>query len=177
MIEFTQFKKSFDLYNKQIYISICMENKFEKSHLPANIYLFKVNNRHSRKRNKICSWRHHDVVLVFSLLTFNIFHTFSTVSIADFEQVDVSWVSTSHPNQRLLVKSQQLKHQNFDLFFFFFSLNWSRYFLSKILNFWKGVLIFHNLKVHITTLTFLSSCNKKLEKPPPSHCPFYKILR
>ena len=32
-----------------------------------------------------------DVVLVFLLLTLNIFHTFSSVSIVDFEQVDVSW--------------------------------------------------------------------------------------
>ena len=33
-----------------------------------------------------------DVVLVFSLLTVNIFHTFSSVSIVDFdEEVNVSW--------------------------------------------------------------------------------------
>ena len=43
---------------------------------PPNIYLFKVN----------------DVVLVFLLLTLNIFRTLSSVSIVDFEQVNVSWV-------------------------------------------------------------------------------------
>ena len=33
-----------------------------------------------------------DVVLVFSLLTVNIFHTFSSVSIVDFDkEVNVSW--------------------------------------------------------------------------------------
>ena len=51
--------------------------------LHANIYLLKVNNRNSRKRREICSKltiktpeRRHDVVLVFLLLTLNIFHTF-----------------------------------------------------------------------------------------------------
>ena len=33
-----------------------------------------------------------DVVLVFLLLTLKIFHTFFSVSIVDFEQVNVSWV-------------------------------------------------------------------------------------
>ena len=32
-----------------------------------------------------------DVILMFLLLTMNIFHTFSSVSIVDFEQVNVSW--------------------------------------------------------------------------------------
>ena len=31
------------------------------------------------------------VVLVFLLLTLNIFHTFSSAFIVDFEQVNVSW--------------------------------------------------------------------------------------
>ena len=31
------------------------------------------------------------VVLVFLLLTLNIFHTFFSVSIVDFEQANVSW--------------------------------------------------------------------------------------
>ena len=50
---------------------------------PANIYLFKVNNRKTRKRCEICSKltmkipeRRPDVVLVFLLLILNIFHTF-----------------------------------------------------------------------------------------------------
>ena len=33
------------------------------------------------------------VFLVFLLLTMNIFHTFFSVSVVDFEQVNVSWVS------------------------------------------------------------------------------------
>ena len=33
-----------------------------------------------------------DVVLVFLLLTLNIFHKFSNVSIVDFEQVNITWV-------------------------------------------------------------------------------------
>ena len=50
---------------------------------PANIYLFKVNNRKTRKRCEICSKltmkipeRRPDVVLVFLLLILNIFHAF-----------------------------------------------------------------------------------------------------
>ena len=33
-----------------------------------------------------------DIVLMFLLSTLNIFHFFSSASIADFEQVNVSWV-------------------------------------------------------------------------------------
>ena len=33
-----------------------------------------------------------DLVLVLLLLSFNIYYTFSSASIVDFEQVDVSWV-------------------------------------------------------------------------------------
>ena len=54
---------------------------FQKNHRkiaakPANIYLFKVNNRNTRKRSEICSNTKHqnDVVLVFLLLTSNICH-------------------------------------------------------------------------------------------------------
>ena len=47
---------------------------------PANMYLFKVNNRNTRKKCEICSnlaiKTPDAVVLVFFLLTFNIFHTF-----------------------------------------------------------------------------------------------------
>ena len=49
---------------------------------PANIYLFKVKNRNTRKRCETCSKltiKHqngfNDIVLVFLLLTLNIFHT------------------------------------------------------------------------------------------------------
>ena len=41
--------------------------------LLANIYLFKVNKRNARKRFEICRC---DFVLLFLLLTLNIFHTF-----------------------------------------------------------------------------------------------------
>ena len=53
---------------------------------PANIYLFKLNYRNTRKSLVF------DVVLLL-LLTLNIFHMFSTVSIIGFEQVNVSWVT------------------------------------------------------------------------------------
>ena len=49
---------------------------------PANIYLFKVNNRNTRKRSEINS-----------KLTIKTYSTpFSSVSIVEFEQVNVSWV-------------------------------------------------------------------------------------
>ena len=67
--------------------------------IPAIIYLFKVNNRNTNEGCEICSKliKHqddvNDVVLVFLLLTLNIskFTTFPSVSIVDFEQVNVSW--------------------------------------------------------------------------------------
>ena len=70
--------------------------------LLPNIYLFKVNNRNTRKRCKIYSksriktperrqWRHSGVFIVnFE----QIFASFSSVSIADFERVNVSWAVT-----------------------------------------------------------------------------------
>ena len=44
--------------------------------------MFKVNNK--KTQNDVS-----DVVLVFLLLTLNIFHIFSSVSIVDFDQVNV----------------------------------------------------------------------------------------
>ena len=65
---------------------------------PANIYLFKVNNRKTRKRCEICSKltmkipeRRPDVVLVFLLLILNIFHTFFLFFYWCFERVNVFW--------------------------------------------------------------------------------------
>ena len=49
-------------------------------HLPANIYLLKVNNGNTKKRCEICS-----------KLTIKTLTPFSNVSIIDFEQVNVSW--------------------------------------------------------------------------------------
>ena len=58
--------------------------------IPAIIYLLKVINRNARKKCEIYSkltikyqGNVTDVILVFLLLTLNIFHTFSSVSIAD----------------------------------------------------------------------------------------------
>ena len=65
---------------------------------PANLYLFKTNNRNFSKRCEVCSklikkLRNNvvNVALLFSLLTLNILHTFYSVSIVDFEHVNVSW--------------------------------------------------------------------------------------
>ena len=61
--------------------------------------LFKFNNRNTRKRCEICSMlsiktaeQCYWLVLVFLLLTLNIFHTFSSISIVEVEQVNMSWV-------------------------------------------------------------------------------------
>ena len=71
--------------------------------LPANIYLFKDNNRNTRKRYEICSKltiktyerRHwHDLVLLSLLLTSNIYYTFFYVSIGYYEEGIVCWASS-----------------------------------------------------------------------------------
>ena len=51
---------------------------------PANIYLFKVNNRNTRKRCEICS----------KLTIKTPVRRFSSASIFDFEHVNVSWAMT-----------------------------------------------------------------------------------
>ena len=51
--------------------------------------MFKVNNKNTRTTFI-------DVFLVFLLVTLNIFHTFSSISIVDFEQVNVSWVCSNN---------------------------------------------------------------------------------
>ena len=53
--------------------------------IPANIYLFKDNNRNIEKMFKV-----NKVGLVFSWLILNRFQLFSSVSLVDFEQVNVS---------------------------------------------------------------------------------------
>ena len=68
----------------------------------ADMYLLKVSNRNTRKMWGIYSKltiksskrRHHhnDVVLLFLLLTLNMFYNLSSVSIVEFEQVNVCWV-------------------------------------------------------------------------------------
>ena len=66
-----------------MYFSARSSQKFPKVTYSANIYLFKVNNRKTRKRWEICSKltiKHQneaiDVVLVVLLLTLDIFYTF-----------------------------------------------------------------------------------------------------
>ena len=51
---------------------------------PDNIYLFKVNNRDTRKRCGICS----------ELTIKTYFTPFASISVVEFEQVNVSWVTT-----------------------------------------------------------------------------------
>ena len=68
---------------------------FEKTRFPANIYLFKVNNRNTRKGYEICtsfssSWCFYSLLWIY-------FTPFSGVSIVDFEQVNVNWVDTLRP--------------------------------------------------------------------------------
>ena len=72
------------------------------STIPEKIYLYKFNNRSTRKRYEICSeltikipkrcqWRRKDVndIVLVSILLALIFHTFSGISFVDFEQANV----------------------------------------------------------------------------------------
>ena len=63
--------------------------------------MFKVNNKNYK--NNV-----NDVLLVFLLLTLNVFHTFFSVSIVDFKQVNVNWV-TKDFFSILTVKSSTFK--------------------------------------------------------------------
>ena len=63
---------------------------------PANVYLFKINSRNTRKKCKICSkltsWRHSRCSGVFVVnFEHNYFTPFSRVSIVVFEQENVCW--------------------------------------------------------------------------------------
>ena len=64
---------------------ICLGLFGNKKDFPTNIYLFKVNNRNSRK---MCDFYRY----VFLSLRLNIFYTFASVSIVDFDQVNVNWI-------------------------------------------------------------------------------------
>ena len=68
------------------------------ANIKANIHLFQVNITNIRKRCEICLKLTIktledviDAILVFLLLTENTFQPFSSVSIVNFEQVNVSW--------------------------------------------------------------------------------------
>ena len=51
-----------------------------------------------------------DLILVFLFLTQNIFHTFFSVFIVDFEQVNVSWIKSPHRACFSKVLSRLLEH-------------------------------------------------------------------
>ena len=65
-------------------IRVILQSKFLRSY-PANIYLFKVNNKNTRKTPVTSFW-------CFYCQLWTYFTPFSGVSLADFEQVHVSWV-------------------------------------------------------------------------------------
>ena len=63
---------------------------------PANIYLFKVNNKNTGKECEICSKltvKHQNEVIdvALSLTSFSWFFSFSSLSFVNFEQLIVSW--------------------------------------------------------------------------------------
>ena len=67
-------------------------------HYRASIYLFKVNNRNTRKRCKICSKL---TIKTPEKRRSGVFNAkFCSVSIVDFEQVNVTWVLSSSSAQQ-----------------------------------------------------------------------------
>ena len=77
-----------------IYLSYCKKSKtyIIFGSTPANIYLFKVKNRNTRKRSEICSKLTIKSTERRQRRRFYCYFTpFSSVSIIDFEQVNVSW--------------------------------------------------------------------------------------
>ena len=66
-------------------------SSYRGSH-PVGNYMFKVNNRNSRTRCEICSKLTITTVLVFLILTLNIFHSLFCVSIVKFGQANAGWV-------------------------------------------------------------------------------------
>ena len=73
---------------------------FEDKVDAANTYLFKVNNRNTRKRCEVCpkltiktpEWRHWHRFDVFIVNFEHISHLFVVLYIVNFKQVNVSWV-------------------------------------------------------------------------------------
>ena len=68
---------------------------------PANSHLFKVTNKNTRKKvwNMLKFNNKNTRTTSFLLLTLNIFHTFSRVSVVDIEQVNVSYLLAFYPFQ------------------------------------------------------------------------------
>ena len=67
--------------------------------LPVSIYLLKISNKNTRKKclkvnNKKKQNVVIDIILVFLLLTLPYFTPFSSVSVVDFEEVNISWAKT-----------------------------------------------------------------------------------
>ena len=81
--------------------------------------MFKVNNRNIRKRWIKTPEDVVDAVLVFLLLTLNIFHTFSSVSIVDFQQVNGSWAINNQSTSfwSPFVDFEQIQRNNLMLLF------------------------------------------------------------
>ena len=89
-------------YWARLFNDLCFPDTFSKywTVYAANIYLFQVNNKSTRKRCEICSKltiktperRQRRRSGVFIVNSEHISHLFSSVSVIDFEQVNVSWV-------------------------------------------------------------------------------------
>ena len=67
----------------------CLKAVEETVYSSAGIYLLKVNDTNTRTRCEIMA---NGVALVSFLLTLNIFHTFSSVSIVNFEPVNAEFL-------------------------------------------------------------------------------------
>ena len=123
-------------------IALFNQNRKTRTY-PANINLFKVNNKNSRKRYEICSkltiktperrqWRRSGVYIV-KLWTY--FTPFFSVSIVNFEQANVSWVVPIHkkndrqclenyrPVSLLPICGKFVEHLIFNEIFLFFIKN------------------------------------------------------
>ena len=97
---FGNFLEKFCFGEDHCFLLTCSLAKFFLQH-PTNIYLFKVNNRNTRKRWKVCS----KLIKKFRMTSFTSFWwfycklwtnftLFSSVPIVDFEQVNVSLVTS-----------------------------------------------------------------------------------
>ena len=62
------------------------------SEFSANIYLFKVNNKNTRKRCEICSGSRIKCCSDIFIILEHKITPLSSVSIADFEQVNATWI-------------------------------------------------------------------------------------
>ena len=90
--------------------------------ITAGNYMFKVTNRNTRATCEIC-WKLRIKTLVSLLLTLEIFHTLSRVSIVNFEHVNANWIwisKVSHSQRTAIVflrdKTQLMKNSiSFDL--------------------------------------------------------------